>query len=164
MHKWLAYSAISLSACLFASHSALATESQSMNVEQQAWYVSQGEEYLVQEQRHGALYALLTTSVEDDIGVYLFFNDADCRGDDGQVLSHEPLYINDQLVRFSQYCDAPRRYLVPTTANGRYFLIDEFVKRRSVDISSADHRFTATFSAMGFADFYRQFQQRFDAM
>ncbi|WP_087025827.1 hypothetical protein [Thaumasiovibrio subtropicus] len=124
--------------------------------ETEAWYLSNGDEYLVQEALHESLYALLSISEGDEVSVYLFFDDEDCLTEDGDVYEHNPLLINGQLVKMSQYCDDIRRYFFPSSEAGRKHLIDQFIKKNVVEIKSHDDSFRTLFSAKGFTKLYRK--------
>ncbi len=124
--------------------------------ETEAWYLSNGDELLVQESLHQSLYALLSVSEANEVSVYLFFDDEDCLTESGDIYDHNPLLINNQLVKISQYCDEERRYFFPSSKKGRDYLINEFKRRNVVEVKSHDESFRTLFSAKGFTKLYRE--------
>jgi len=121
-----------------------------------AWYLSKGGEYLVRESINGYMHALMSTAKSGKPYVYLVAHDPDCEKDPGNVIGHNPLYVNGVLTRYSQYCDGSRRYFLPATDAGRMHVINEFKQKKFVEITTHDGGFKALFSAKGFTDIYNK--------
>lgn len=130
----------------------------------ESWYKSEGGEYLVRDSIHGELHSQLSTSKVGNISVYLFYLDSSCEGKNSDVVAHDPLLINDKLVRYLQYCDGSRRYFFPATTEGRNYLINEFIKRDFVEIKTYNKDFSSLFSAKGFTKLYNQMKAKEEAI
>lgn len=121
-----------------------------------AWYLSQGNEYMVRDSINGNLHALMSVSKAGTPYVYIFMYDSDCEKDEGNIIPHNPLKINGVLTRYNQYCDGSRRYFLPATDAGREYLISEFKKKNFVEVATHDGSFRALFSAKGYTGVYNK--------
>ncbi|MBE4618264.1 hypothetical protein [Vibrio navarrensis] len=130
----------------------------------ESWYLSKGGEYLVRESIDGSLYSLLSTSKAGDLTVYMFMFDASCKDENSDVINHNPLYVNNKLVRFSQYCDGERRYFFPSSDAGRNHIVNEFKKKEFVEVKAHDNSYTKLFSAKGFTKIYNEMKLKSEAI
>ncbi|WP_434565678.1 hypothetical protein QFW85_10895 [Vibrio chagasii] len=128
------------------------------------WYLSKGGEYLVRESINGSLHSLLSTSKAGDLNVYIFMFDSSCENKSTDVINHDPLYVNNKLVRFSQYCDDDRRYFYPSSEAGRNHMISEFKKRDFVEVKAHDNSYRTLFSAKGFTKIYNDLNLKSEAI
>lgn len=124
--------------------------------EVEAWYISKGNEYLVRDSVHGNLHALLSTAQSGKPFVYIFMFDSDCKDASTNVMAHNPVYVNNTLTRYQQYCDGERRYFMPATEAGRAHIVKEFKLRDFVEIKTHDESFKAIFSAKGFTSYFNK--------
>ena len=124
-----------------------------------AWYLSKGGQYLVQESTKGNLYALLTRSKGGEVKVYFTLDDSDCEKDSGKIIPHNPLSIDGKLVRFSQYCipEQKTRVFYPSTDEGGKYLLGEFKSKKFVDVMIHDGSYTFVFSAKNFSQVYSDY-------
>lgn len=121
-----------------------------------AWYLSKGGDYLVQESTKGNLFALLTRSKGGEIRIYFTMSDASCEKSDGKIIPHNPLSIDGKLVRFSQYCEpeTQTRVFYPSSDEGAKYLLGEFKGKKFVNVMIHDGSYTFIFSAKNFSDVY----------
>jgi len=118
--------------------------------EDKYWYTSKGGEFLVRDSLSGNLHALLSTSKSGKYSVYIIMFDSSCKDKSSEILSHNPIYINDVLTRYQQYCDGERRYFMPATNAGRENLLKEFRLKNVVKVRTHDGQSNFSFSAKGF--------------
>ena len=130
----------------------------------ESWYLSKGGEYLVRESIDGSLHSLLSTSKAGNVTVYMFMFDTSCKDENSDVINHNPLYVNNTLVRFSQYCDGERRYFYPSSDAGRNHMINEFIKKDFVEVKAHDNSYTKLFSAKGFTKIYNEMKLKSEAI
>lgn len=142
--------------------------SSTVNAEEEidAWYLSKGGQYLVKESTGSSIYALLAESKSGAIRVYLTFHDEDCKNASEQIMRHNPLKVNGQLVRFSQYCDSDsgERIVYPSTDDGAKYLMREFKNKKFVDIVAHDDEFGFIFSAKNFTEVLERFSSESNAI
>jgi len=142
--------AVALSVTVLSSFSVLAES------EVEAWYISKGNEYLVRDSIHGNLHALLSIAKSGKPSVYIIMFDSDCEESSGDIISHNPIYVNGTLTRYQQYCDGQRRYFMPATEAGRSHIVNEFKLRNFVEIKTHDESGRFLFSAKGFSNFLQK--------
>lgn len=120
--------------------------------EMDEWYTAKNGMTLVQEMVYGNLYALLGKSKEKQIRVYIIsMNDPECPKIGSDVIAHNPIYVNDKLVRFSQYCDSQNtHFYYPTTDEGNAHTIKQFKKSTLVEMRVYDSNIKYLFSAKNF--------------
>lgn len=124
--------------------------------EVEAWYTSKGNEYLVRDSVHGNLHALLSTAKSGKPFVYIVMFDSDCKDASTDVIAHNPIYVNNMLTRYQQYCDGERRYFMPASEAGREHIVREFTLRNFVELKTHDESFKAIFSAKGFTTYFNK--------
>ena len=119
-----------------------------------AWYLSKGGQYLVKESTGSTIYALLSESKSGSIRVYLTMYDESCEKASEEIMRHNPLKVNGQLVRFSQYCEkaSSNRIIYPSTDEGAEYLMREFKNKKFVDIVAHDDEYGFIFSAKNFME------------
>ncbi|WP_461535186.1 hypothetical protein [Spongorhabdus nitratireducens] len=116
------------------------------------WYETEEGDYAIEEALHGSMYATLSESVAGDLSVYIEKYDEDkCDGSNEDVSNHEPVYINDVLVKMSQACNGSWFTIFPSSDKGRDYLINEFKVKRNVIIESYQNEYKLLFSAKGFS-------------
>ena len=120
------------------------------------WYLSKGGDYLVRDSIKGNIHAKIGVAKSGKVYVYFNMFDSDCKGDSGDIISHNPLYINDTLTRYSQYCDKEERYFLPATEAGHNHLISEFKLKSFVEVRLHDGSGKLLFSAKGFTDAFNK--------
>lgn len=120
--------------------------------EMDEWYTAKNGMTLVQEMVYGNLYALLGKSNGEQIRVYIIsMNDPDCPKIGMGVIAHNPIYVNDKLVRFSQYCNNENtHFFYPTTDEGNAHIIKQFMKSELVEMRMYDSNIKYLFSAKNF--------------
>lgn len=121
-----------------------------------AWYTSKGNEYLVRDSINGSLHALLSIANSGKPNVYIVMYDSECEGASTEIISHNPLYINNTLTQYRQYCNGERRVFMPATEAGRAHIIQEFKLRNFVEIKTHNQDFRALFSAKNFTHYLNE--------
>ena len=122
-----------------------------------SWYQTKGGEYAIQEAIYGNLYATLANSQAGDLSIYLEnWDEEGCKNVGEDVIGHDPLYINDKLIKISQNCNGNWRNYFPATSEGREYLLNEFVRKNNVVIRAYDDSYKFLFSAKGFSKIYKK--------
>ncbi|WP_104401800.1 hypothetical protein [Vibrio penaeicida] len=120
-----------------------------------AWYTSKGGDYLVKESIHGVAYGLIGVSKAGDMAVYFQFWEEECFSllGDG-VKAHDPIKVNNQLVRMLQSCNGNWRTIFAASDKGRKYIINQFKKKKFVELKGYDDSYRLLFSAKNFTKLF----------
>lgn len=126
--------------------------------EMDGWYTAKNGSYLVQEMIYGYGYAELANSMNNKPHIYMFFFDPEgCKKIGTEILTHNPIYINKKLVRFSQNCVDDRHMFYATTDEGNDYIIKQFLKSDVVEYRPYDSEIKYLFSAKNFKEIFTHF-------
>ncbi|EPX4131419.1 hypothetical protein ACW0FT_004615 [Vibrio alginolyticus] len=129
------------------------------------WYIAQNEQYLIRDSINDGYYANLSSNQRGDLNVYLqFWDETKCKTDGDKVMGHDPLYVNDKLVKYSQACNGSWRTFFPSTEAGRKYIVSQFKKKNLVEITTYKKDFKVLFSAKGFTKLFNEKRMQLDAI
>ena len=148
-------------ACLFFSP---LTFSDSLS-ETNEWYIAKNGQYLIRDSINDGYFAMLGANTVGELNIYLQFWDKDsCQKDGDKVLTHDPLLVNNKLVKYSQSCYGEWRTFFPSTEAGRKYIVSEFKKKNIVEITTYSKNFKVLFSANGFTKIFNAKKMEVEAI
>ncbi len=121
------------------------------------WYKSKSEYYAVKEAIYGKLYATLRRSQYGKLIVFVQIYSPDvCERNGSGVYAHDPLYVNETLIKFSQSCYEDWNHFFATTEEGSVHIVEQFKNEVFVEFRTYDGTAKFVFSAKGFIEIYNQ--------